>query len=284
MKVLTLDEVVDNLRILLPLPEAVLRAIELISNSRSSTAMVAKAIESDQALTAKMLQLANSAYYSPRRRIPNVEQAIVRVGYATTKEMLLSAAAWHGLERVRGVRTLPVRDLWRHSLGAAFCARTLAGMVGQVRAEEAYTTALLHDLGLLAVMQAAPAEMARVVEISTKGRPLAQAEREVLGFDHAEVGAKLLEMWQLPESSVATVRWHHEPMAVAHDEPQVFIVHLANTLSHAMGLHTWPMATWEPANREAVEALGLDLAAAEMVIKEAERAMRGAEQYLGLPA
>lgn len=277
-----LDQIVDCLPQLLPLPEAVARAVALIQDPRSSGSQVARVIETDQALAAKLLKLANSAFYTTRRPAASVEEALLRVGFSITKGMLLSAAAWCMLEARDAIGPLSARRLWRHSVATAFCARRLVSLVGGCRLEETYTAGLLHDLGSLAIAQYAPDGLAEALRVATRGLALFEAEREVLGFDHAEVGARLLAAWGLPDSSVEAARWHHTPTRPPSPGRLVLVAHVADSLSHLVGSYAWPQLDWHPVDREAVESLGLGVGAVYRVVGEARSGLDGVEQLLGL--
>ncbi|MDA8217045.1 MAG: HDOD domain-containing protein [Dehalococcoidales bacterium] len=279
-----LDDLTRDLPHLLPLPEAVLRAIELMNERNARTGKIAAAIEADQALAARVLQMANSAYYALPRRIVSVEEALVRIGHTSTKELLYSAAAWHGIERIRNRRGLSTQDLWRHSLGTALCSRILAKRGGGLRADEAYMVGLLHDLGQLAIAQHAPEQMKAILELAGAGVTLWEAEARLLGFDHAEVGARLLTAWRLPEPVVEAVRWHHNPLPVLARVPLCGVVHVADVLCQMLGLAPWPRVGWQPAERAVVQSMGLEPADVDPILAEVEEALSGTEQYLGMDA
>jgi putative nucleotidyltransferase with HDIG domain len=279
-----LDDVVTKQRALMPLPAAARRAVSLIQDPDSTGAQVAHAIETDAALTARILLVANSALYASPRRVTNVGTAIVKIGFSMTRSILLSAAALRILESGRVLGSTDLRRLWRHSLACAFCAREIASILGWCSLEEAYTAGLLHDIGELALAQSLPDMQTKALRVAQGGTLMCEAERQVMGFSHAELGGRLLEQWGLAESAVQTVSFHHNPTALAGGGRLLPTVHVADSLSYLVAEATWPQVAWAPVEREAVESIGLNDKLAERVVQQAKRGLEGVESALSSSA
>jgi HD-like signal output (HDOD) protein len=277
-----LEDLLAELPELVPLHEAVMRAINLMQDPRSNAAKVARVIETDQALTAKVLQFANSAWYFLPRRTTSVEEALVRIGNTAAREILYSAAAWRTLNRDGGPKEISPRRLWQHSVATAYSARILATRTGIWKPNEAYIAGLLHDLGIQAMAKFAPVEMSQVVAETRMGTPMIQVERKIMGFDHAEVCACLLESWGLPHATVEAVRWHHLPLSTPATDRFASVIHVADGITHVMGVPPWPVLRPQAADWNVIESLGLDLDAMTSIVEEAESALRRAEDDLGL--
>ena len=196
-----LDNLIRQVQDLPSLPIAVTRVMQLTNDPKAGLSDVAHALASDQGLAARVLKLANSAYYGSSRRIGTVSEAVVILGMRTTRNLTLATSCQDMLEREVQGYFLPRGALWRHSLACAAAAQNLARRAHFRGTEEAFVAGLLHDIGKVVMSAYLKAEFAQVLTRVAKGRlTFSDAEREVLGFDDAEVGARLLERWNLPST------------------------------------------------------------------------------------
>lgn len=219
------------LRELPPLPEVAARALQVMRDPRSRRQDVARLIALDPALAGRTLAMANSAYYGLGRRITSVDEAIGYIGFEQTKQLIYAAslqqmmmAALPGYLMERGM-------LWRHSLAVAVGARWVAERLRLPSPNDAYMGGLFHDIGKLAlsrVMQERARAQQRRLDEQTRAS-LVQFERELTGYDHAEIGALIVQSWQLSEDLVAAARYHHDPAQETPVRPLVAAVHVAHT-------------------------------------------------------
>ena len=192
------------------LPTTVLRVMQMIEDPFCSSSDLARVIQADPALAAKVLKLANSSYYGFRQKIANVPQAVTLLGFATLKNALLSAAVFD-LFRLNGTGfDLPA--LWVHSVTAATAAKLLAKRARYPQGEKAFTAALLHDVGKIVLARFLPQALTEVVDaVQTEGLAMYDAERKVIGLAHPALGAWVLGKWGLPSPIVEAVEFHHHP-------------------------------------------------------------------------
>lgn len=231
-----LDNLIRQVQDLPSLPIAVTRVMQLTNDPKAGLSDVAHALASDQGLAARVLKLANSAYYGSSRRIGTVSEAVVILGMRTTRNLTLATSCQDMLEREVQGYFLPRGALWRHSLACAAAAQNLARRAHFRGTEEAFVAGLLHDIGKVVMSAYLKAEFAQVLTRVAKGRlTFSDAEREVLGFDDAEVGARLLERWNLPSTLVTAVRYHHAP-SQAPESPLAALVHVADTICLTLGI------------------------------------------------
>jgi len=231
-----LDNLIRQVQDLPSLPIAVTRVMQLTNDPKAGLSDVAHALASDQGLAARVLKLANSAYYGSSRRIGTVSEAVVILGMRTTRNLTLATSCQDMLEREVQGYFLPRGALWRHSLACAAAAQNLARRAHFRGTEEAFVAGLLHDIGKVVMSAYLKAEFAQVLTRVAKGRlTFSDAEREVLGFDDAEVGARLLERWNLPTALVTAVRYHHAP-SQAPESPLAALVHVADTICLTLGI------------------------------------------------
>lgn len=192
----------------LPSPPAVAaRLIEIADDPDLSMTMVVEVLRADPALSAKLLRLANSPLYARRRRIDTLQQAVTMLGLDAVMTAALSLTLLSDRETM-GSTALVFRTHWTRSVHAAVAAQALAQRCGSIPPADAFLAALLQDIGVLVVARLMPDAYGQMTRTSTHD-DLMVAERDALGMDHAEVGAELLESWNLPEHVVEAVRQSH---------------------------------------------------------------------------
>lgn len=200
-----LDEVVT----LPSLPGNINHITTLINDPNASLAELGQAIAVDPAFAIKTLRLANSASYGTRNPITSVELAVTMLGLKVIRNLVLTAMIG---ETLRGAESL-----LRHSVGCGLAMRLLAerqGAASPLEPDEAFTYGLLHDIGKVVFLTYAPAEGAEAMKTAKEqGISLTEAERIVLGLDHAELGAMLAARWRLPEQLTEAIATHHRVSA-----------------------------------------------------------------------
>ena len=232
-----LDALVRQVRDLPALPDAVVRVMHATDDPKAGLTDIAKALISDQALAARVLKLANSAYYGSSRRIATVTDAVVILGMRTTRNLVMATGCQEMLEAAVAGYALPRGALLRHSLACASAAQALAKRTKYRGLEEAFVAGLLHDLGKVVMNTYLREQFIQVlVRVAAGEGTYAEAERTVFSFDHAEAGACLLERWNLPSSLVAAVRYHHTPLEAPGDSPLPCLVHVADAICMTLGI------------------------------------------------
>ncbi len=232
-----LQRLVREVRDLPALPASTMQVMRLADDPRTNAADIARALSMDQAMTARLLKLANSAFYGGLRRVATVTDAVVLLGQRTVRNMAMALSCQEVLGRALPGYGLDTGDLWRHSFCCAYAAQSLARRAGYRVAEEAFVGGLLHDIGKVILNLYLQAEFAKVSKLaSLASLPFMEAERLVLGFDHAEAGARVLEKWNLPASLVGCVRFHHAPQDQPEPSALTAIVHLADVQCLLMGI------------------------------------------------
>ena len=203
-----IDFILEDVVTLPSLPGTVARLMKLVNDPHCSLAAVAEAISADPALTMKTLRLVNSAYYGVRERISTIEHSVVLLGMKVIKNLIFTAAVFDIMKDSADA-------FLRHSVTCGVTMRVLVeagpGSVPLEAAEEAFVCGLLHDIGKVVFEQYLPEEYERVAQAALARRiPWHQAEREVIGIDHAELGARLAREWNLPHQLADGIAGHHE--------------------------------------------------------------------------
>ncbi len=229
-----IQKAVGGLSKLPSVPETYWELIRVAVSSRVSVRDVSQIVERDPAMSAKVLQMVNSAYFGLAQRITSVQQAVAYLGMDVFKGLALSAHIFSAMEEGARVRGFSLDALQETSLITAKVARRL--LVGQESAEVAFTAALVHDVGQIVLALVAPNEFAEALALSKKtGRPIYQTEKEVCGVTHAETGAYLLGVWGLPFPIVEAVAYHHNPRFVSHARfDLICAIHVADALVDIM--------------------------------------------------
>lgn len=262
-----LAQVVEAVNDLPSLPQIIDRVVGLVDNPNSTAQDINDIITRDQSLTAKVLRLANSAHYGYPRRISTVTEATVLLGFSTVKSMVMAASVSDLMAREMPGYALAPGELWRHSQGAAITSRFIARRLGFGFIEVAYTAALLHDIGKVILNHHLEQSYREVVELIKGNRmSFAEAEKEVLGFDHAEVGSRVAEKWNLPPELVEAIACHHKPEEAVQTCRLTAIVHTADALCMMLGVGLGLDGLDYRLSEPALKELGLDLSEVENLI------------------
>lgn len=235
---MTASELVEKVKNLAPAPHTALKLVALLDRPAVDNEEIVQVLKFDNVLTAKLLRACNSPFYGFSEPVASVEQAVLILGHQQILRLLFAIA-------FNSTMSLPLpgyageaKELWRHSLVTALACETLANDELPVEAESAvaFTAGLLHDMGKLALNQVLEegAQQAIRLRIREYGQSWSEAEQQVIGTDHAEVGALLLQKWKLPEEIVEAAANHHHP--VCKPRPRLSsVVHSADCLAHLMG-------------------------------------------------
>jgi HD-like signal output (HDOD) protein len=253
--VIDLDEIGRAAARLEPLPASATRLAALVCEGAPELGQVVEIVEFDEALTASLLQCANSSWSASRTEITTVRDAVIRLGASPVLALTLGMRVRNHLGDALPKYGLSEGELWRHSVAASLAAELVTQRAAHRPPPESATAALLHDLGKLVMERFLDRGLLdQLGEAQERGAGRLEAELAVLGIDHAELGGLIARSWSLPESLVRGIRRHGRPRP--GDDPIVHTVFLSDTLAKAVGAGRDDNAD-PPALARAMQELGL---------------------------
>lgn len=249
---LTPESLVNKSLELVSPPSTYIRLDELIRDPDSAIDDISKVINTDPALTTRLLKIVNSPFYGFPSQINTISRAITVIGTRELTNLVLATSvvnAFSGISK----SLIEMNTFWRHSLACAICAKLLAEAAGHKQSEQYLIAGLLHNIGSLVLYQSVPELAGEAIKSARFGHEVIYlAEQRVMGFDHTEAGEKLLQAWRLPASLAYVARHHHQPAASGY-AAEVCIVHVADVMvssvpfGHSGDLHVPPLdpVAWE---------------------------------------
>lgn len=216
------------------LPELADQMIRMVLEDDVSLVKMTGLIEKDQALTARVLSLANSSYYKRSRDVYTVRDAVSLVGFDAVRTLALGVSVLDMFPTKKG-SNLDYKAFWRHSIACALFAEAIMESMSIEKAPKAFCAGLLHDIGKVILDIMKPDEYAAVLKLAQEEpRPLLDVEKQILGNTHCDVGREVLVHWKLPHLYEECIWCHHAPVKILDDEQYQIsgIVHIANILAH----------------------------------------------------
>jgi len=252
-------ELVQGVHGLVTLPDVFIRINQLVESPDSTITDIANAVGRDPAFTVRLLRVANSPFYGFSTSIDTTSKAVSVIGTSQIRNLALStaiASSFAGLPN----SLVSMENFWRHSLYCALAARALARQARKCDAEAVFTAGLLHDIGELVIFNRLPESAKEALQLvldNADGLTVHQAEQQVLGYDHAQVGGELARQWKLPSVLEECIGCHHNPAAATHHPREAAIVHIANALAVMAELNTLAHEDVSPIDPHAWEVIGL---------------------------
>jgi putative nucleotidyltransferase with HDIG domain len=277
-----IQDLLDDVEHLISLPAAYVRINELIENPTSSADDISQVISQDVALTARLLRVANSPLYGFSTQVDTVARAVTLLGTQQVRDLALATSACKTFNGIPNT-LVSMESFWEHSILCALCARTLAMECLKRQREAVFVAGLLHDIGQLVLYHLLPDLSRQTLEACLDG-PLSlesqEAERDVIGFDHAEVGGELAHRWALPTNLQECIAYHHDPGQAVQNRVETAIVHIANSAATLAELDTTDLSHAPRIHEIAWELTGLDASIIEPTIASAKAQISGARALL----
>jgi len=231
-----LDEIVRTMENIPPYPKVAQTVVVMLQDPNVSALELAKVIQFDQAITANVLRLCNSAFFGLTRKVSSLEEALMVMGHGTLRDIVMASSSARFFKTDIKGYDLGQGELWLHAVATAIMAKQLVDYIPSVDAGLAFTTALLHDIGKICLHTFVKDDFrAIMLKVIKEQSSFVAAEMEILGTNHAELGAKILEKWEFDPQMVLAVRQHHEPDVLTKDNLSALVA-LSNGLIVSMGI------------------------------------------------
>ncbi len=250
-------KILKRIKDLPPMPKVLFKARQVMEDPKSGFKEIAKIIETDQAIAAKVLKVANSAYYGLSGMVNSIHQATVVLGYETLEQVITMVSSSSLLGKQLKGYSLNAGVLWRHSLAVALASRIIAKKRAPSLEGDAFSVGLIHDAGKLALDANLLKKKMEIRDfLENQEMSFLKAERHVLGFDHTEIAHDLCQKWKLPVDHAEAMRFHHSPEA-SNNNQLAHIVHLADHIAKQAEYGTGPAFDNEPLHPSSLKELQL---------------------------
>ena len=275
-----LQQLVGKIENVPTLPQVVARVMAATQDPKTSAEDVNRIILTDQALTAKILKLVNSAFYGFPRRIGTVTEAVVILGFGTIRNLAVTASVFHSFG-MKGMGTFNREAFWTHCAAVGTICRIVARKVHMPNQEDVFIAGLLHDLGKVVLDHYFHKEFTQALkQVGEDQCSLYEAEQKVFGVSHAEVGKWLAEHWNMPDFLVWSIGYHHEPQKVPGDSPVVALVHIADAVARYKEIGSGGDPSKPVIRKEAMEKLNFDKDLLDHVLELVDKEIEDANQFV----
>jgi len=263
------------------LPIVYTRINEAVNNPRSSTSDITDIISDDPGLTSRLLQLVNSAFYGYPSKINTISRALFIVGTQQLRDLAMGTSIINLFEGI-SKSLVDMDSFWRHSIACGITAKILATYrrIG-TNAEQFFVAGIVHDIGRLIIYEKMPDQAHEALLLSkSEGYMLYEAERNVFGFTHADVGRLLTQMWKLPPNLEEVVAFHHQPQMAISYPLETAIIHLADIIANGMQLGSSGEHRIPPLNNTAWDIIGLPTSILSPAMDQLEREVADIQQLI----
>lgn len=233
---MTLDSILDQVTDLPPAPQILPTLLSLLGDEESDPGEIVDLLRVDVTLTAQILKLANSAFFGMSTKASSLEEAVGRIGFQEVYKMVAVICGSDMFNGGNEAYSIEPGKLWENSVAGALVMEAMAAEAGE-DTSSAYTVGLLHSIGKMVINQIHKGSYHKVFDVvESTGCSLIQAEREVIGFDHAQIGAALLERWKFPAAIREPVEYQYRPLEAPVYTNMACMLHIANWIGASVGL------------------------------------------------
>lgn len=279
-------DIIQKITDLSGLPEVTQKVISVASDCDSGASDLENVMKFDPALVARVIKVANSAYYAQPCQITTIRSAICLLGFDTIKNVALAASIAELFKGECNVEGYSRSGLWQHMVSVAAAARMIARRLLFKDPEEAFLAGMMHDIGIILLDQYLHENFLKALELSrTTGCSLPDAERKTMDLDHALVGARLARAWNFPKTVRTAIAFHHTPdKAGEESEKLAMLIHLSDVLSKSqeaapMGDNGKPIL-----HRDVLKVLKLDPMDVKVIHKDLKEELLSVKEFYQLIA
>jgi HD-like signal output (HDOD) protein len=252
-----LKNLIKNPREIPTLPAIYYQIMEALNDPDETLEGIARVIEQDPSLTIRLLGLVNSPFFGFSNNISKLSQAIGAIGTIHLRELVLSTTVISQFKNIPE-KYATMESFWTHGIACGLAAKELSKTLSLGDPDELYVIGMIHDIGSLLIYKGASEKAALVLErCNDWGLNLINAEQEVLGFDHTQVGEALTQKWDLPENFSEAIRFHHDPLTAPESTKETAILYVANYIVESSQLGSSGPFQSQPLDEKVIEFLGL---------------------------
>ncbi len=228
--------ILKSIKTLPPFPVTIQKVMALAGDPDSSLTELAAVIRLDQAITANILRICNSAYFGLRRSVDNVGDAVLHMGRKNVLRAVMAAGLSRYFRTARGY-DVEGGDLWEHAVAVALMSQICAAKISIPDDPRLFTAGVLHDIGKMVMGEFVHEAWQRIRALREgQGYSFLEAEEEVLGVNHAVLGGEIALMWKFPDEILKAIAFHHRPDQLANGDTVPWVVYLSNQACHVMGI------------------------------------------------
>ena len=233
-----IDKILQSIERIPAFPTTVIKVSEMLRDDDYSIPEVVNLIKCDQAIAANILKMSNSAYLCPRQKIGTVRDAVVYLGRNNLIRVVQTAGISRIFRKTNRGYAATATELWEHSVATALFSQILSRKIMKREDERLYLAALLHDVGKILLSEFVHKSLERIRELVTRrGYSFLEAEGEVIGINHAELGGRMAARWNFPGEIVNALSYHHRPDLLKEgDDTMAWLVYLADQACLMMGI------------------------------------------------
>jgi len=254
----TAKEIANKTIEIATLPEITMKIVEVVQDPKSTAHDLHMIVSNDPALSARVLRVVNSAFYGLPGQIGSIDRAIMLLGLNAVKNIAIAASLTKMFKGQSPSDDFTGKDLWTHSVAVGAANKLITNAIGLALPDEAFLAGLIHDLGLVALLQCFSEQIPEIVEKTKAGVAFRIAEEDVIGAHHSEIGMALAAKWKFPRSFQYVAGYHHNPLALDKEHRLLTIVtHIADIISANQGFGITITTETETVSPELMEEIGL---------------------------
>ena len=221
----------DSIKDIPTLPTIVFELNELLQDPNTPITDISDIIEKDQAMSLRVLKLVNSAFYGIHKEVNDIGNAIVLLGFNTVRNAIVSLGVINSFSGVKSLEGFDISDFWKHSLAVAVVSKSLAEKTKIAPPDSCFVGGLLHDIGKVILAQYFQDLFEKVWNAAKKENiSFYEAEKKEISTDHGRIGAYLATNWELPESFIDVIRWHHDVRNDSESKKMILIIYLSDII------------------------------------------------------
>ena len=221
----------DSIKDIPTLPTIIFELNELLQDPNTPITEISDIIEKDQTMSLRVLKLVNSAFYGIHKEVNDIGNAIVLLGFNTVRNAIVSLGVINSFSGIKSLEGFDISDFWKHSLAVAVVSKSLAGKTKIASPDSCFVGGLLHDIGKVILAQYFQDLFEKVWNAAKRENIFFyEAEKKEISIDHAIIGAHLATNWELPESFIDVIRWHHDVRNDTESKKMILIIYLSDII------------------------------------------------------